>query len=250
MAKMGAVYCVYDSSAFLNESVQRIYPLMDRIVFMLNTKPWYGDSVSNEPLNTYMRISSMPDPDEKFAILIGPWQDEAFQRNLGLEFLRNRKIDWCLIVDDDELFDRSELGLVKGMLETAVHAAYLMYHQIYWKNRETVIEGLFGSFPTIARTNGTVNFNKDRMILVNSPHTWFSISANNIVCHHMSYVHSDEEMYRKIKNFSHANDIIPDWYTKKWLNWKEGDIDLHPSVGKCFKRTLSVRDSEYRLQSI
>lgn len=250
MTKIGAVYCVYDASAFLYESVQRIYPLMDKIIFILNTKPWYGNPVHNEPINTYKIILSMIDPDNKFEVLTGSWEDEASQRNVGLKLLDNNGIDWCLIVDDDELFNRSELRSVINMLESAVHHAYLIYHQIYWKNRNIAIDGLFGSFPTFARTDGTVNFNQDRMILVSTPHTWFSISADNIICHHMSYVRSDEEMLRKIKNFSHANDVTPDWYNEKWLNWETNTTNLHPSVGERFKRAVGVSTLKYKLFSI
>lgn len=250
MIKIGAVYCVYDACTFLYESVHRIYPIMDKLVFILNSKPWYGESVQGEPVKTYEKILSMEDPDNKIEILTGTWENEASQRNAGLHLLKGYGIDWCLIVDDDELYNPSELISVKASLETAVHAAYLIYHQIYWKNRNTIIEGKFGSFPTLARTDGRVHFNQDRMILVSKPHTWYTISANNIVCHHMSYIRSDHEMLRKIKNFSHAEGVPSDWYENKWLNWGIDTVDLHPSVGKGFKRAIPAFKSEYQLQPI
>ena len=250
MIKIGAVYCVYDASTFLYESVHRIYPLMDKIVFILNTKPWYGDPVQDEPFNTYKKILSMKDPDNKFELLTGTWEDETSQRNAGLDLLRGFRIDWCLIIDDDELFNRSELNGTIKMLDTAQHAAYLIYHQIYWKNRNTIIEGKFGSFPTFTRTDGHVYFNQDRMIIVDKPLTWFTISADNIMCYHMSYIRSDQEMLRKVNNFSHAKDIIPDWYEEKWLKWDEDMIDLHPSYANGFKKTISANRSKYQLQTI
>lgn len=250
MIKIGAVYCVYDASAFLYESVQRIYPLMDKLIFILNKKPWNGEYVPGEPFITYKKILSMEDPDKKFEILTGVWENEASQRNAGLNLLRGYNIGWCLIIDDDELYNLSELNSVKVNLETAEHAAYLVYHQIYWKNRNTIIKGVFGSFPTFVRTDGLVHFNIDRMILVSKPHTWFSISTNNIVCYHMSYIRSDSEMLRKIKNFSHADGISSDWYKDKWLNWNMDMVDLHPSIGKGFKRAVLVSESKYQLQPI
>jgi hypothetical protein len=251
MKKIGAVYCVYDLSVFLNESVQRIYPLMDMILFILNTKPWGGDYVGNELNLTYEMILDMVDPERKFKILTGTWENEASQRNAGLHLLNGFGIDWCMIIDDDELYNRSELGVIKNSLNTAEHAAYLIYHQIYWKNRNTIIDGLFGSFPTFTRTDGIVHFNKDRMIIVQKPHTWFTISASNIVCHHMSYVRSDSKMLRKIKNFSHAEGVPSNWYKEKWLNWTKDTLDLHPSPNSGeFKRAVSVSKSKYRLFSI
>ncbi len=250
MIKIGAVYCVYDASTFLYESVHRIYPLMDKIVFIINTKPWYGEPVQDEPFNTYKKILSIEDPQNKSLILTGTWNNEASQRNDGLKLLKGLDIDWCLIVDDDELYNRSELLSIIGMLQNAEHAAYLIYHQIYWKNRNTIIEGKFGSFPTFTRTNGTVHFNEDRMILVSEPHTWFTISSNNIMCHHMSYIRSDSEMLRKIKNFSHADGVPENWYKEKWLNWNKDTVNLHPSPNNAFKRAISVSESKYNLDPI
>lgn len=250
MAKVGAVYCVYEASTFLSESVQRIYPLVDKVLFLLNFNPWYGESISEALINTYRMILSMPDPDNKFEILSGSWKNEAEQRNMGIKILKNRAIDWCLIIDDDELFNYSELNMILNMLDEAVHAAYLIYHQIYWKNCNTIIEGLFGSFPTLARTDGIVTFNENRMIVIRRGHTWYTLSAQNIICHHMSYVRSDSDMSRKIQSFSHAKEMISDWYENIWLKWKSSMIDLHPLNATKFKRAISVSESKYYLQPI
>ena len=242
---LGAVYCAYNACSFLTESVQRIYPVVDKIIFLVNFKPWLGEPFPAIE-RTISDILAIPDDKSKFEIVIGYWKNEAEQRNVGLKILREKDISWCLIIDDDELYNQGELENIRHMLVSAMHAAYLIYHQIYWKNRDTIIEGLFGSFPTFARTDGRVHFNENRMILVNKEYTWFSVSADAIVCHHMSYIRSDEEMSRKIQSFSHADDVVSDWYERIWL----GDVttDLHPSVGPRFKRTLPAAESDYQLQ--
>lgn len=247
---LGAAYCVYNACSFLPESVQRIYPFVDKVIFLVNFNPWLGVPFQGSLKDTLSMILDIPDEENKFEIVVEYWGNEAEQRNAGLMLLREQHIDWCLIIDDDELYNRNEIENVKHMLDAAVHAAYLIYHQIYWKDRNTLLEGengmLFGSFPTFARTDGTVNFNENRMILVNKEHTWFTLAAEVMVCHHMSYIRTDEEMCRKIQNFSHANDVIPDWYERVWLG--NVNTNLHPSVGPRFKRTLSISGSDYVLQ--
>ncbi len=249
---LGAAYCAYSACSFLPESVQRIYTVVDKVVFLVNFRPWFGEPFPALESTLFM-ILSIPDPDKKFEIIVGHWDNEAEQRNAGLKALKDKGVDWCLIVDDDELYNSDELKAVKRMLENnPAHAAYLVYHQIYWKDRNTFIEGedgiLFGSFPTFAVTNGLVNFNENRMIRVNKDHTWFSIAPEMMVCHHMSYIRSDEEMFRKIQSFSHADDVIPDWYERVW----KGDVTtgLHPSVGPRFKRVLSVSEAQYKLEEV
>ena len=253
MATVGAVYCVYDACSLLDESVGRIYPLVDKILFLMNFKPWCGDPVEGALSRTYRMIRQMPDPDNKIEIVSQYWVDEKDQRNAGLKILADQGIAWCLIIDDDEFYNRAELGFFFTHLNSAAHVAYLFYHQIYWKDRETVIEGLFGAFtfyqpPCIARTNGLVKFNENRMIVVNSGYTWFNVSADSIVCHHLSYIRSHEDMLKKISAFSHANECVEDWFTQKWVNWNKDMTDLHPVTPTSFKRTRSALDSPYKLE--
>lgn len=249
MISIGAAYCIYEPSAFLFESVQRIYPLVNKIIFLINYKPWQGDPQQTALVNTFRIAVTIPDSENKIEILSGKWESEAEQRNIGLNLLKERGIDWCFIIDDDEFYNRSELEKVfKILSDSKQQAAYLVYHQIYWKNRNTVIEGLFGSFPTFCKTNGIVNFNENRMILVKKDYIWKTISSDIIVCHHMSYVRSDREMFKKIQNFSHADTVISDWYERVWLDWKNDMTDFHPTTPQAFKKILPVKESQYLLE--
>jgi len=251
MVSVGAAFCLYEPSAFLFESVKRIYPVVEKIVFLINYKPWQGVPIPGSLVNTFRIATSLSDPDNKIEILSGKWASEAEQRNAGLSLLNERKINWCLVIDDDELYNRHELEEAFKLLGANQKvAAHLIYHQIYWKNRDTIIKGLFGSFPTIVATNGLLFFNQDRMIRVDKKHTWESVPADIIVCHHMSYVRSDREMLNKIQNFSHADTVVKDWYEKKWLNWNEGIIDFHPTTPEAFKKTLPASASLYFLKNI
>jgi hypothetical protein len=250
MSSVGAVYCVYDACNFLEESVLRIYPLVGKVVFLLNFKPWSGDSNTTVLTETYKRILNISDSDNKIQIFSQFWLNEESQRNFGLEILRNQNIEWCLVIDDDEMFNRSDLIHIFNSLDTAEHVAYLFYHQIYWKNRETIIEGLFGSFPSLINTNGLVYFNENRTILVKKNQTWFTISAENIVCHHFSYIRSYDSMLQKVKLFSHAKDLKIDWFKEKWLNWLPSTADLHPIQPSVFKRAVPSYTSSYELEKI
>jgi len=250
MATVGAVYCIYEPSAFLFESVKRIYPVVDKIIFLLNFKPWRGEPLSGVLVNTFRIAATISDPEKKIEILSSRWESEAEQRNVGLKFLRDRGIDWCLIVDDDEFFNPTQLKDAFGILGDPKYAAYLIYHQIYWKNRDTIVEGLFGSFPTLAMTNGLVSFNEDRMILVKRSHVWTSIPPERVLCHHMSYVRSDREMFRKVSSFSHADSVGIDWYEKIWLNWEENMTSFHPTTPQAFKRAIPASESVYTIEKI
>lgn len=248
MSLVGAVYCVYDACEFLEESVLRIYPLVDRVLFLLNTQSWSGESNIQALQKTFLRIFNIPDSDNKIQVFSKSWPNEESQRNSGLAILKDQNIDWCLVVDDDEMFNRSDLRVIFNSLDTAEHVAYLFYHQIYWKNRDTIIEGLFGSFPSLMKTNGLVFFNENRTILVKKRHTWFTISDKNIICHHFSYIRPEEAMLQKVRLFSHAKDLKTDWFQEKWLNWNSDITDLHPIQPSAFKRAIPLSESPYKLE--
>jgi len=67
----------------------------------------------------------------------------------------------------------------------------------------------------------------------------------NGLCHHLSYVLSDEELLRKISTWGMRKQFDRDkWYEKKWLRWNEKTTDLHPiepSAWKCaIRRTFDL----------
>ena len=249
MSLLGAAYCIYNPSAFLFESVKRIYSFVDEIIFLINYKPWQGEGLREDLVSTFNIATMVLDPDNKIKIVSRKWDTEAEQRNHGLKILKEDGIEWCLIVDDDELFNRSELNNALEMIsDPGKNAAFLIHHQIYWKDRETIIEGLFGSFPTLAMTNGLVSFNENRMILVNKNYTWSPISADKIICHHMSYVRSDREMLRKIQSSSHADTVTSNWYEEVWLSWNKDMTDFHPTTPQAFKKAIPASESKYILK--
>ena len=152
MATVGAVYCVYDACELLKESVERIYPLVDKVLFLLNFKPWCGDTIDSAPQDTYKWILSFSDPDDKFEIVSQFWADEKDQRNAGLHILKNQDIDWCLIIDDDEFYNRFPLEL-KCQSVVSTHS----FGQTKTLTDDTIFTGISGD--TLILDPGGVNRN-------------------------------------------------------------------------------------------
>jgi hypothetical protein len=51
----------------------------------------------------------------------------------------------------------------------------------------------------------------------------------DVICHHASYVLTDEECWEKINTWGHAHQFdTKKWYNEKWLNWNENVLNLHP----------------------
>ena len=251
MKNTGAVYCVYDDSGFLAESVQRIYPLMDRIVFLVNFKPWQGEPNPAAYTRTMDIITALPDPDHKIEILSRFWATEAIQRNYGTWFLRQSGLEWCLIIDDDELYNVKQLEWAINSVDLSQHACYLFAHQIYWKRRDLVVDMDSFAVPCIISTEeNLVQFNENRMVIVYKGKTWTAVPRENIICHHMSFVRTDEQMLRKINTFSHAHQVVPSWYEEKWLKWTTDMTDLHPTGPSGFRKVISADTAAYKLEAV
>lgn len=251
MKKFGAQYCVYEDSGFLVESVRRVYPLMDRIVFLVGLEPWKGEGSRALPAETLKLIAGLPDPDRKFVVISRYWATEAEQRNDGLSTLHALGCDWCLIVDDDEMFNRIDLYKAKDMISREQPStAFLLPQVIYWKSRDTAIENLTFALPAFASTvPGEIFFNEGRCYMVTSG-KWTVFPPEVIVCHHLSYVRSEEKMKRKLAAFSHADQTKADWLERVWLNWRPEMENLHPNpkATETFRKAVPAASLVWKLE--
>lgn len=249
---IGAVYCVYEDSGFLEESIKRVYPCVDMILLLLDTVPWMGTADNAILHDTYAKALALPDPAHKIDIVCKYWFTEADERNFGNKYLRDRNIDWALVIDDDELFNRSEMKNLVSRLNINDYSAYLFKHQLYWKDRNRVIDSTECYLPAVVSTKANrIIFTEARLVTVFEGKGWIGVTPELIVCHHMSYVRTDEKMLRKIRNFSHAKEIIPGWYENVWLAWTEGMKNTHPlGTGDSFRGTMPASEAKYKLEEL
>ena len=252
--KIAAVYCVYEDSGFLHESVRRIYGLMDKIVFLVNFKPWNGNGDSKYIQDTYSTILNIFDPDKKIEIISAYWETEADQRNFGLDHLHKNEINWCFIIDDDEMYNYEDLKkAIHEKIYKSTEVVFLSPHQIYWKTRNFCIDQIALALPSFCKTDrNLLYFNEARAIRVNQGYSWYTFKPVDLVCHHFSYVRSDEQMERKIQNFSHADPSLKNWYKDVWLKWQINSEDLHPNSDNrgSFKKAVSALESPFKLEHI
>lgn len=251
------MYVVYEDSGFLAESILRIYPLMTKILLLVGTEPWKGQGDRRFPAATLAKIMEMEDPDNKFVIVSKRWDNEHDQRNEGLRILHELGCDWCLVVDDDEMYNRGELFTMLGNISNAVYtngraSAFMVRQVIYWKNRDTVIENLTQAMPHFFTTRpGDVLFTHAKMFMVVQG-VFNDINENNLLCHHLSYVREESQMRRRFSWFSHAGDIRENWIDDVWMKWTPEMENLHPNPNDAgsFKRAVSVLSTPWRLENM
>lgn len=258
MKKFGAQYVVYEDSGFLTESVLRIYPLMEKIVFLVGGAPWNGTGDRQHVADTLNKISALPDPDKKFIIVSKYWKSEADTRNEGLAILHAAGCEWCMTIDDDEMYNRDELAkaletISNWQCTNGTVCLWMVPHLIYWRNRTTVADPVTGAMPVFVSTNPReAGFTDARNVWMGPGTVWMSFQPSDLLLHHFSYVRSDAQMKRKLASFSHAHQIVPGWYENVWLKWAPWlpMTDLHPTNPGSFKKIVPVTDTPYRLEPI
>lgn len=257
MKRFGAQYVVYEDSGFLAESVLRIYPLVSKILFMVGIDPWNGQGDRRYPKETLGKIMDMDDPEHKFVIVSKHWESEHQQRNEGLRILHDLGCEWCLLVDDDEMYNRCELFTMMGHISNAAFpngraSAFVVRQMIYWKNRETVIENLTGHMPHFFSTRpGDVAFTNAKNFSVMGG-VFSDINENALICHHLSYVRDEAQMRRRFSWFSHAKDLKEEWIDRVWLKWTPEMTDLHPNPldPGSFKRAVPAVNMPWQLENM
>ncbi|RIL05497.1 MAG: hypothetical protein DCC75_11635 [Proteobacteria bacterium] len=234
--KVGAVCVIYDDTRWLRQVIEAAYPYCDSFIFLVSNKPWNGEVFDNS--STLGLLESLPDLDGKIEVIRGGWSTETEQRNEGLEILNQRGIDYCLILDADEIYDTKQLA---ALLELAASKRYVQAWRInlitYWKSPDYRIDPPESFQPVVLAKVGEATFVDKREI---SPAFSLSVPREICVCHHLSYARSDEEVKRKISSFSHSHQLVDGWYEKVWLGWDEnhGLEDLHPCWPTAYKRAV------------
>ena len=195
------------------------------------------------PAATLAKILAMPDPDKKFLIVSRHWATEETQRNEGLRILREEGCDWCLIVDDDEMYNRGDFAKVVEFIDKTVDPSvnvFAIHALVYWKDRKTVIMGLPAATTTLITTSGRAFFKTARTCLTVG--SAIRIPPEVAVMHHFSYVGNDARILRKIQTFSHASETSSDWFERVWLKWHPDMENLHPNpkAPSAFRRAVSA----------
>lgn len=248
--KLAANYCIYENSGHLAESVFRIYPLVDKILFSLNFNPWAGVANPSLLAESYSDILKLPDPDNKFEIVTNYWENETDQRNAAKAYLEKLGFDWYWLIDDDEMYNRDEIKYAISFIKSGpndVHT-YLIKQKMYWKSKDYVISEILAGLPVFIRCNNQAYHNMNRAIIVNG--FWHTFPQDKIVMHHFSYVRSDEKIKRKISMFSHSNEIKHNWFDTVWMNWTPDMENISPTNPTSWKKAVLANTLPSKLENI
>lgn len=215
------VYPAGGSENFIKHSLQELAPYVQGTIVTVSEKPWNGPEYSSD--NT---LSLIKEVDPSAEIITKYWKNENEQGSFLLEHAYNKyRGNYLLMIDSDEIITKQTLEA--GLNHIKNQSVLLFYHRIYWKS---IYYKLLNDFHVSAI--GLIYLNQQRKI-EHYRHTegpYIFLPPEKGFCHHYAYVRTNEQMKQKLSAFSHANEIVPNWYENKWLAWdKDHRIEnLHP----------------------
>jgi hypothetical protein len=235
--KIAALYCVHGEERWLPFSMRGAYDAVDSVHFLISSRRWYGPPGDNRPLLDAIR--ALPDPLRKIRILEGEWSEETVQRNFSLAAAQLDGSDYGLIIDADEIYDRRQL---RAMLDFAVSYPEVECWHVrwftYWKSLRFRIDPIEPYDPPALVKLGTCGFYETRNPVA-AKHALIPPELG--LCHHLSYVRSDEELRRKHIFFpGQPQSMQPNWFENVWQAWdRDHDLrNLHPVNPPQFQRAV------------
>ena len=214
-ARFAAVCCVYEDDSWLAAAIESVYDACDSIWFLVSDTPWNGAATDQAPV--IERLRALPDPGRKIRIVEGRWPDEASQRNEGLRLVAEACVEYCFVLDADEIYEPAQLQRAMGLVrENPQVDCWRLSCLTYWKSYRYRVEPPERITAAVFVRTGTGRFVENRTY---QAERHVALPASVAVCHHMSYARTDAQILRKISTFGHAHHVVPGWYENVWRKW-------------------------------
>jgi len=234
--KFAVQILLFDSEHFILSCIENCAKFVDKIYVLYSPQPWsYNPSAKDLYRNkSNPEVLKSSSHYSKIELVTGNWATEEAQRNEGLERAKKDGFDYLIIQDADEFYTPAEYKKnLEGIDANPNFDYYRNPWLLYWKDIEHVIRfrKVEGKKNTVINFNANFAINLSRDIYftcnrkVNSKTPYFLKG----LCHHLSYVMSDEMMFRKLSTWGHSNRVnIELWYKSKWLAWRPGTVFINP----------------------
>ncbi len=237
--KIAAHVLMFNCDQFILHMIDNCGPFVDKIYVAYGTIPWKYNKNARGIIRNKSDLNILKESKffEKIEVIIGAWDYDEEQRNTCLEKAREDGFDYLVVHDADEYYFYSDYQAnIQCILDNPDYDLYRTPWCTFWKTTNYIIESknksIILGYPEFAiNLNSDVRFVNSRITNAKSS---FVLKG---LCHHLSYVYSDNDLHEKIQTWAHSIDFDSEkWYKRKWLNWNIFMENLHPIEPDIFKR--------------
>ena len=232
MIKIATQILLFGQDRWIMKNIENTYPNVDKIYVAYSKLPFnYNPNARQEYVNSFdIDIIKKSKYIDKITIIEGDWLREEDQRNSCINEAKRDGMDYMMIQDADEFYFSCSFNLMKKhIIDNPDYDSYTCPWICFWKSMKYItvsdtLNKIIG-YPTIfINLKNEIRFINKRTLNSSS----FS-RIPDVICYHIAYALTNEEMKMKLKTWSHAADFNVDhWYDNIWLKWYPDMTNLHP----------------------
>jgi len=217
--------CIHDDNEFLEVSLKST-SRFDHLV-VVNRVSWNGEPRGwKQSVEIAERMGA--------TVEIGEWKTEEEHRKASIQIARDAGFTHAIIQDSDEIYEPGLLDHLNQIAEADLADRVYCHWDTYWKTPEFVIRPREPFCPCVlinldrAEYLKLREFGGGRLLLLESTYG---------IIHHLSYVGSDERIWRKITSWSHRDEVQRGWWERTWKGWDRDKMtrNLHPTHPKSYQ---------------
>lgn len=229
--KIATHVLLFNQDKWILKNIENSAPFVDKIYVSWSELPWDYNKNARVQFKNKSDLSILEQSPyiDKIEIVSGVWDKDEDQRNACLDTAKRDGMDYLLIHDADEFYTKSDFQkLIDGIKSNPDYDYYTTPWITFWKNFDNVISTKEGDiicgYPEVA-----LNIKRgNRFVRCRRPNG-SKIKRLDSLCHHASYVLTDDECWYKINTWGHAHQFNTKlWFDNKWLKWTDETIGLHP----------------------
>lgn len=236
----------FDCDQFILRTIANCAPHVEKIFISYSPEPWTYNAEARHKFKNPSdpRIIENSPHRAQVELFEGTWDTEEAQRNAVLDRAKAEGFDYLIVQDADEFFHHEDYERnLAAIRANPDHAFYKTTWIQFWRNTRYAVVCRYSylyrfgrvteklhdtllSYSMAFAVNLRAGTRFKRCRMPTDIDDYLVLPGN---CYHLSYVLSDEQVFRKIGTYGHARDISRDyWYRTKWKAWRPASRSLHP----------------------
>lgn len=262
-SRFAAYVLMFNCDRYILPMIDNCAPFVEKIYVAYSVYPWTYNPTAREGIRnpTDPGILKQSVHRDKIELIEGSWELDEDQRNSCVERARADGFDFLLVQDADEFYTadgyRQTLALVD---QNPNFEVYRSNWYLFWKSLRYVVRHRDGSLHA-GHPEFVLNL-RTNIRHVRSRTTNATLEYQlPVVCYHLSYVLTDEELLTKLNTWGHAHQFdVHAWYEEKWRRWTtrtrhlwgpdpcawDRAVPFHGSIPEALEPFLEINPDEHR----
>ena len=213
-----AFWALHYGKEYLPWSVRAVQDSVDELHAIYVDRPSFGHVTQRPCPETELELQDAFSKFAKKPIFWhrGRFHNEGEHRDQIFDIARRFAIDQVIVVDADEIVDSRTASAMLDEAASRVERSFRVRFLHFWRSIKWVCRDV--STPV-------------RIWNVHQPPLEGEIRNQIAPYYHFGYAQSVELMRYKWEIHGHLPELRPGWLENKFIAWKPGDLDVHPTCG-------------------